>query len=324
MIVTRTPLRISLCGGGTDIPEFYEKHPGAVISFSINKYVYVSVNEKFDGKLRVSYSKTENVDNVHLLRHDLVRETLKSFKIYSGVEITSVSDIPGEGSGLGSSSAFTVGLIKAMTAEVLTPMQIAERAYYIERERCHHPVGKQDQYASAFGGLNYIVFRKDGFTDVYSIKAHRWNPTADLNSWLLLLWTGKTRNANEILANQSVRLKEDNGIARAMSDITESLLGKMTDIIDARNLGGYLHSAWHLKRRMTPEVSNEYIDSIYHAGMAAGAYGGKLCGAGGGGFMLFVAEPDDHERITRATGLRRVPFKITHQGSEIIYGGRPE
>lgn len=337
MIQTRTPLRISLCGGGTDLPEFYNKHPGAVISFSIDKYIYVSVNKKFDGKLRVSYSKTENVDSVEYLQHDLVRETLKSFKIKKGIEITSISDIPGEGSGLGSSSAFTVGLIKALTAENLTPTQLAERAYYVERKRCHHPVGKQDQYASAFGGLNYMRFfskeqTKLGDNTVYvqpfirsrwDAESMQWNLN-DLNSWLLLLWTGNTRNANDILRNQAIGLKNDNGIARTMVDLTESLFANMNNGIDARGLGDHLHSAWHLKCRMTPGVSNSRIDHIYQVGMTNGAYGGKVCGAGGGGFMLFVAEPDAHDRIARATGLQRVPFKITQQGSEVIYGGIPE
>lgn len=324
MIQTRTPLRISLCGGGTDLPEHFVWNPGAVISFAIDKYVYVSVNKKFDGKIRMSYSKTENVNTVNDLQHDLARETLKMFGIKNGIEVTSVSDIPGEGSGLGSSSAFTVGLIKALGRDI-TPYALAERAYTIEREKCRHPVGKQDQYASALGGLNYIHFSKSKVRHVnfigskWDAEENQWNLN-DLNSWILLLWTGQTRSANTILKSQASKLRNDSYNGKVMYDLTNELYVKMQNGITPKQLGSILHSAWHLKRKMADGVSDAYLDFLYQAAMTQGAYGGKICGAGGGGFMLFVADPENHDRIAKATKLPKVDFKIVHQGSEVIYG----
>lgn len=317
MIITRTPLRISLCGGGTDMPEFYKKHPGAVISFTINKYVYVSVNEKFDGNLRLSYSKTENVESSWQLKHDLARETLKAFGLRRGLEITSVSDIPGEGSGLGSSSAFTVGLINALAKDPLDKFVLAERAYRIEREKCGHPVGKQDQYASAFGGVNLISFFSDGAVSVRKAVCD----IEKLNSCMLLLWTGRTRNANEILSRQGNLLSHNQSLGVELHHIAHQIYSKIS-WIEPKDLGAYLHTAWDIKRRMANGISNEYIGNIYQIGLNNGAYGGKICGAGGGGFMLFVADPDSHDRIARATGLRRVPFKITSKGSEVVHGDK--
>src|SRR5512147_2786125 len=195
MIITRTPLRISLAGGGSDMPAFYDRECGVVVSFTINKYLYISVSDKFDGRTRVSYSRTENVDFPSALSHDLARECLEYYHM-RGLEITSVSDIPGEGSGLGSSSAFVVGLCRALSYkknEILTTSELAERAFAIERTLCGHPVGKQDHYAAAFGGLNRYNFRKDS-VNWFPLSVHAGEY---LQKNLMFFWTGVTRRANE-------------------------------------------------------------------------------------------------------------------------------
>lgn len=297
------------------MPQFYEKNVGGVVSFAIDKYVYVSVNPKFDGKIRVSYSKTENVDEVDEIQHDLVRETLREWKIQSGLEITSVADIPGNGTGLGSSSSFTVGLIHALSRGG-HPAILAERAYIIESEKCHRSVGKQDQYAAAHGGMNYMRFVKN------RVEVETLYPHKDMENDLLLLHTGISRSANEILKEQGRNFNKGDTLsvgrhlaALAYSFRGEWLEGKMT----SEKLGKYLHTGWEFKKQLS-SVSNPQIDEWYKIAMNNGAYGGKLLGAGGGGFLLFSAPYETHARITEATGLRRIDFKIETKGSEIIYG----
>lgn len=316
MIITRTPLRISLIGGGTDVPAFYRKNPpGAVVSFAINKYVYVIANKKFDSKVRVSYSQTENVDHVHELKHELVRETLKFFRIENGIEIASISDIPGNGTGLGSSSSFTVGLVKALGRNI-PPGHLAERAYMVEAEQCNHPVGKQDQYSAAHGGFNRFTFYKNS---VICVSA-TWPFPED---WNLLLWTGISRDANEILASQK-RSFENGGnteIGKQMADLANRFWYEVTDEPPHVSVvGEYLREAWKIKKFFANGISNSKIDSIYDIAILAGAIGGKLCGAGGGGFFFFIAPPETHKNIVKATGLRKIDFKIEPNGSEVIYG----
>lgn len=320
MIVTRTPLRISLIGGGSDMPSFYKKHPGMVISFAIDKYVYVSVNKKFDGKLRVSYSSTENVEDVSDLKHDLVRETLKNFKIKSGLEITSVADIPGTGTGLGSSSAFTVGLVKALGRET-DPATVAERAFYVEAESCHRPVGKQDQYASAFGGFNQILFGKNRVAVTPLLPSHAW--ISDFESHALLLWTGMTRDAGEILKAQDKAFRDGGNLeyGKRLVDLAHEFHQDLMDSATMDRLGTLLHISWITKKGLARGVSNQKIDDLYTTALSCGAHGGKLLGAGGGGFLFFLAPPERHGKIVEATGLRKVDFKIEQRGSEVIYDG---
>lgn len=318
MLTTRTPLRISLVGGGTDMPSFYKKHTGAVISFTINKYVYVSINKKFDGKLRVSYSKTENVDSVDDLQHELVRESLKLFNIKSGLEITSISDIPGSGTGLGSSSAFTVGLLKALGTTNGT-VTLAERAFTVEADKCSHPVGKQDHYSAAFGGLNYFVFGKNKVEHnpiMPSIKM-----VQELQSHSLLLWTGITRDANEILKNQNKTFLDGGNIeiGKQLSRLADDLYVEMSDGIEMERIGEYLQKAWQLKKFLAQSITNSKVDAWYEKAIWKGAYGGKLLGAGGGGFMYFLAHPKLHDSIVEETGLRKVEFKLDYEGSQVIY-----
>lgn len=320
MRITRTPLRISLVGGGTDMPAFYSKHPGAVFSFTINKYVYVSVNEKFDGTFRVMYSKTENVPSVEQIDHTLVRESLRMMNVKSGMEIASIADIPGEGTGLGSSSAFTVGLLRALTHEELEPSILAERAFTIEAEKCMNPVGKQDQYASAIGGMNFMTFGKR------SVSCRRISPPAkwmeDFYSSTLLLWTGMTRDANEILKFQRKGFQDGGNVevGKMLSRQAHEFMQEVLDGAKAKRLGEILHETWKLKKMLAPSISSSRIDEIYEKAIQAGAYGGKLLGAGGGGFLFFFAPNYLHRNIIADTGLKNIEFEVEENGSEVIYG----
>jgi len=313
MIITKTPLRISLVGGGTDMPSFYTKHTGAVVSFAIDKYVYVCVNKKFDKKIRVSYSKTENVGVVDEIEHELVRECLRFFKVHEGVEVVTISDIPGMGSGLGSSSSLTVGLINALGHGSPKSM-LAERAFTIEAEKCYHSIGKQDHYAAAWGGMNYMRFFRN------SVEVKTMFPVAEMLDHMLLLWTGISRHSEEILVEQRSRynsgetLKVGVKLAKLARDFHDEYLMGMRP----NRIGEYLHENWELKKRLS-NITNCFIDDHYETAMKNGAYGGKLLGAGQGGFLLFVAPPEKHADISVETGLRIVNFKISHTGSEVVY-----
>ncbi|RPJ28023.1 MAG: GHMP kinase [Chloroflexi bacterium] len=324
MIISKTPLRLSLFGGGTDLPEFFAQSTGAVVSFAINKYIYVSVNEKFDGRTRVSYSKTEMVDNPKDLEHDLVRETLRYFGL-RGLEITSISDIPGEGSGLGSSSAFTVSLVTALSAYMgenmdAHPSFFAEMAYEIERNLCGHPVGKQDHYAAAHGGLKYYQFNPDDTVNVEPIPL-----TDKLRTFLeqnvMLFWTGTTRSAKGILGEQALAMLETKPYDSALNLADAAILARRNlEDGDVSGLGNALDTAWYWKKKLATITTAE-IDQIYDRAKLAGAQGGKICGAGGGGFLMLIAEPKDQLAVYEAVGLRRVFFNVEERGSYVVYKG---
>lgn len=322
MIITRTPLRISLFGGGTDLYDFYRHYGGACLSFAIDKYIYVSMNDKFDGKTRISYSQTETVDDPKDLQHDLARETLNFFNL-RGVEISSIADIPGGGTGLGSSSSFTVGLLAAISASVRngTPYcrnMLAETAYTVEGNLCDHPVGKQDQYAASYGGFHYYGFLQDGTVQVQPIG---YQP--ELFKSMMLFWTGKTRNANEILTSQKSRLRSNEAAIKAGIETLE-LAEYMVDQLeryDYSDLGKMLHLAWKTKKAINPETSNRELDQLYRTAIEAGAIGGKLCGAGGGGFFLFIVPPEKQENVREKLKLRQVKFNLEPEGSKVIYYG---
>jgi len=318
MRITRTPLRISLIGGGTDMPAFYEKHAGHVFSFTINKYVYVSVNRKFDDKVRVSYSQTETVNSTDDLKHDLARESLRLYKIMNGMEISSISDIPGNGTGLGSSSAFTVGLIKAIDPDIPHGI-LAERAFTVEANECHHPVGKQDQYASALGGMNFITFGKNSVNVRPVYPSSDW--MHDFCSYSLLLYTGMTRDANEILQSQRKGFVDGGNIeiGKMLAGQAHDFMQEIADGAKIRRLGEFMDETWKLKKRLSPNITSSKLDEIYEKAKNAGAYGGKLLGAGGGGFFFFFAPNYLHKAIIEQTGLRRVDFNIEQNGSEVIY-----
>lgn len=308
------------------MPSFYKTHPGAVVSAAIDKYVYVSVSPKFDGRFRVSYSRTENVNFVSEIRHDLVRETLKRFGL-KGLEIVSISDIPGEGSGLGSSSAFTVGLIHALSAYCgirQTPKVLAESAFEIEANICGHPVGKQDHYAAAYGGFRYYGFHKD-----HSVEAFDLELTSEekqiVGSSLMLFWIGlrSQEGSTAILSDQSSSLAAGNGAETSGLAMTEMARRLRDDMCrkEFGRVGKFLHAGWTLKKKLSDKISNPWIDQLVDCALRAGAEGVKVCGAGGGGFLLVSAPTLCHKSVEVALSLRRVPFWMGVPGSSVIYSG---
>jgi D-glycero-alpha-D-manno-heptose-7-phosphate kinase len=324
MIITRTPLRISFAGGGSDLPAFYEQELGAVVSTAIDKYIYITVNPKFDHKIRASYSITEIVDTIDDLKHELIREALYLLDVKQGIEITSISDIPSQGTGLGSSSSYTVGLLNALYAHcghMAGAERLADEACHIELDRCRKPIGKQDQYIAAYGGLQYIRFNPDGsvFTDPIMCSPVT---RKRLQTRLLLLYTGLTRSADNILTEQSretrVNEAKRNSLRRMVSLADQLCEALGRDDIDA--FGEILHTGWLEKRKLATNISNSNIDDWYERARTAGAIGGKLLGAGGGGFLLLYADPAQHTDICRALPeLRPIPFHFCPQGSKVIY-----
>lgn len=324
MIITSTPLRMSFVGGGSDLPAYYEGFGGAVVSTAIDKYVFVTINRKFDDAIRISYSKTENVGTVAEIEHGLVRAALNLLHIRGGLEITTIADIPSSGTGLGSSSSFTVGLLHALHAykgEYVGAARLGEESCHIEIDICGAPIGKQDQYAAAFGGLNLIKFNRDGSVDVSPIVCAP-GTVRRLQENLLLLYTGRTRLANAILSQQSRKCAS----SAATQETMHKMVRQTVDFAEAMQrddcdaIGDILHEAWCLKRSLTPGISDAAIDAWYDAGRSAGARGGKLLGAGAGGFLLFYAPRDRHEAIMHALPeLRPVPFSFESAGSRIIF-----
>jgi D-glycero-alpha-D-manno-heptose-7-phosphate kinase len=324
MIITRTPLRISFAGGGSDLPAFYEKEQGAVVSTAISKYIYITVNPKFDHKIRASYSVTEIIDHLDELKHELIRESLRLLDIQHGIEITSISDIPSQGTGLGSSGSYTVGLLNALYAyrgHMAGAERLAREACHVEIDLCGKASGKQDQYIAAYGGLQYIRFNPDGtvFTDPIICSAVT---RQRLEAGLLLLYTGITRRNNDILANQSHQTLTDRtkqASLRRMVNLADQLCEALSRD-DVAAFGEILHTGWMEKKQLADGISNNQIDNWYQRAREAGAIGGKLLGAGGGGFLLMYASPEHHTNIYRALPeLRPVPFHFCPQGSKIIY-----
>ncbi|MFZ0608374.1 MAG: GHMP kinase [Xanthobacteraceae bacterium] len=324
MIISRTPLRVSFLGGGSDLPAFYRRDGGAVLSTAIDQSVYVTVSRKFDKAVRVSYSRTEEVAHSRDVAHPLVREALALLGVEGGIEITSIADIPAKGTGLGSSSSFTVGLLNALHAyggRHVSAEKLAAQCCEIEIERCGEPIGKQDQYAAAFGGFNFIRFHPDERVEVNKVVCAP-DVLAGLQQRLLFFYTGITRSASELLQRQSQAMAGDACKRQGMADMVRLAEAAYAELCagNAGTLGDMLHDAWQIKKRMTDGISNSLVDDAYQAARAAGATGGKLLGAGGGGFLLVYAEPERHEAIRRALGtLRETPFRFAPQGSSIIF-----
>lgn len=322
MIITRTPLRISFVGGGSDMASFYKTTPGAVISTTIDKYVYIALNKRFDGKIRLSYSETEIVEKVEDIKHLIAKETLKYFKIKDGIEIFSIGDIPAK-TGLGSSGAYTVGLINALNlykGKKMTKEQLAYFASVIEINKAKRPIGKQDQYAESYGGFNYIEFRPDESVIVKPIKL---SPIKQgrLESNLLLLYTGKTGSSSVVLSKQNKKLKEQNDKREILSQMVylTKLLKKELEKGNISAFGELLHENWLLKKKIGGGISNPQIDEWYEIALKKGAIGGKICGAGGRGFLLLYAPNENHRKICRAlSNLQKVDFAFEKKGSTII------
>ena len=324
MIISRTPLRMSFVGGGSDLPSFYRKFGGAVVSTAINKFVYITLNEKFDHRIRVSYSRTEEADTVDEVQHPLVREAMKLLNVQGGIEITSVADIPSKGSGLGSSSAFTVGLLHALHAysgRYASAEQLAREGCAIEIERCGEPIGKQDQFAAAFGGFNFIQFNQDDSVSVEPILCKR-ETLLKLQQNIVVFYTGISRSASAILKNQQEALATSEAKQKILQRMVRLAVDLKTEL-QRNNLeafGDIIHEGWELKRSIMQEISSDIIDSWYNAARQAGAAGGKLLGAGNGGFLMFYAPSEKHDAIAMALKeLRRIPMHFEPQGSRIIF-----
>lgn len=326
MIISRTPLRISFAGGGTDLPSFYrDGGGGAVIGMTIDKYVYITVNRKFDNRLRVSYSETENVAQAADLKHDRLRAILGLTRIVSGLEITSISDIPSSGTGMGSSSSYCVGALNALHAyqgRAMGAESLASEACKVEIEMCGHPIGKQDQYYAAYGGLQFFQFNSDDsvFADPIICSAET---KEKLQKHLLLMYTGITRSANDILAKQSeISYTSSAPKMNVLADMRDSAY-KMRDLLQkgaVDDFGAMLDRAWWAKKKLATGITNTCIEGWYRTAQKHGAIGGKVCGAGGGGFMLFFAPPEKHAGIIASVpGMVHTPFKMEPQGSKIIF-----
>lgn len=324
MIISRTPLRISFVGGGSDIASFYKTHIGAVVATAINKYVYIAVNNQFDGRIIINYSKTEIVRRVSDIENNLVREALKLTGVKGGIHITSIADIPSEGTGMGSSSSYAVGLLNALYAfqgKHVNAERLAREACKIEVDILRKPIGKQDQYIAAYGGFQYIKFNSNGSVSVDPIICKE-QTKRKLEDKLLLFYTGITRFADPILTEQTNNMasqKDKRAIMREMVLLAQ----KMQNALNKNNLdvfGEMLHENWILKKQMAEGVSSPQIDKWYETALKNGALGGKLLGAGGGGFLLFYAPESKHKQIIDAlSDLMYQEFSFDSQGSKIIF-----
>ena len=322
MIITQTPYRVSFAGGGTDMPAFSHEEPGAVLSVTLARHIYVTVHGRFEPNYRLAYSKTETCDRIVDIQHDLVREALMLTEQRDPLEITTIGDVPA-GTGMGSSSALTVGMLNAIYAysnRVVDRTQLAREACDIEINRLRKSIGKQDQYAAAYGGMNFIRFNPDETVDVEPVPCHADTLRA-LEDWTLLFYTEQRRDADSILRRQTEGTRDRMSVLRQMRDLTypmrEALSGERPDLLDFCRL---LHEGWELKRSLGFGISFKMVEDWYEAARGAGALGGKLLGAGGGGFLLLVAPPDRHSAIRSALDHpRELPFQIDRLGSRIVF-----
>ena len=323
MIITKTPFRVSFCGGGSDMANFYEKYGGCVLSTAINKYCYISIHPYFnENQTLLKYSENELVDSPDQIRHRIFRQVLTDMGVH-GVEISSTADIPG-GTGLGSSSTFTVGLLNTLNCykgKFVSKDKLAKLACEVEIEKLGNPIGKQDQYGAALGGLNFIKFNQDGSVSHEPIlmdgKTYK-----KLQKNLLMFYTGTTRSANTILAEQTKNITSEDkarnllkmcGLAKDMKVALENN--------DISSFGKILDEGWQLKKELASGIANPAIDEAYEIAMKNGALGGKLLGAGGGGFLLFYCEEEKQDQLKKAIGLRELDFSFERDGTSVIYIG---
>jgi D-glycero-alpha-D-manno-heptose-7-phosphate kinase len=326
MIITKTPFRVTLGGGGTDLPSFYREHGGFVLAMCIDKYVYLNVNTPIiDDRIRVSYSKTEMVDTVDEVQHTLVREALKFFRIPTGIEIVSIADIPA-GTGLGSSSCYLVGLLNALhnlAQEPIGPHQLAEEACHLELDVLNKPIGKQDQYMAAFGGLTALDIDRDGKVKVSRLSLSSETLEA-LESNLLLFYTHETRDASTILDRQDKSTKGgDIQVLQSLKQIKEIGLEIRESIVkgNLRYFGELMDLHWQSKKRLSKQISSSQIDQWYELAKQNGAIGGKISGAGGGGFLALYCEEGKAKlrEAMRRAGLRELSFRLEFEGSKVVF-----
>jgi D-glycero-alpha-D-manno-heptose-7-phosphate kinase len=335
MIITRAPFRISFVGGGTDIKEFYEKYPGRVISSTIDKYVYTAINYgHLLDELVIKYSETESVKNVQDLKHGRFREALKKLNINGiGLEIASFADLPNK-TGLGSSSSFSTSLIKALHAHLDKPIHrqvLAELACELEIDILNEPIGKQDQYAAAFGGLNVFQFNPDGTVEVDPVYID-YRVRADLEDHSFLFYTGTTRLASSVLTEQKASLADKFATYKEMSDSVPIFKDTLQDG-DFKKLADMLNTGWERKKSLAGKISNDVLDSLYSTAIDSGAWGGKVLGAGGGGCLFFIAPPDTHKNLENKlkqkstqlnlSGFKKIDFDFTQSGTDILFNSSP-
>ncbi len=321
MIIIQTPLRISLFGGGTDFPAYYLEHGGCVLNTAIDKYIFVTIKSRFDDKLRIGYSQTEMVDRVDEIQHELIREALRHTGITHGVEITTMADIPTKGSGLGSSSTVTVGALHAMYAykrELILTERLAQEACLIEREILQRPCGVQDQYIAAYGGFRFMEFTTDGQIIARPVSLSQRTMRC-LNDNLLLFFTGITRQNGAILKEQETNINKRLAVLAQMKQIVYTACHELQrENVDA--VGELLHESWQLKKQLANQISNPLIDEMYEAALKAGATGGKVSGAGGGGFLLLYVPRGRQEKVRDALkGRQELPITLGQDGSKVIF-----
>jgi len=327
MIISRTPFRISFFGGGTDFPAWYEENSGAVLSTTIDKYCYISCRKLppfFEYKHRIVYSRQEMVNEIDDIIHPAVRETFRFLDIQTGLEIHHDGDLPAR-SGLGSSSSFTVGLLQALYAlkgEMVTKKRLALESIHIEQEMIKEHVGSQDQVAAAFGGFNKITFNGNHNIDVVPITISD-KKLQNLQSHLMLFFTGFQRNASEIEEKKIKQIKKKKASLELMHNMVDEAIKILNKEGDISGFGKLLHENWKLKKTLSGDVSTDIIDDIYDTAMNNGATGGKILGAGRGGFMLFFVKPEDQDRLRISlSDLLYVPFRLDTTGSQIIFYSR--
>ena len=321
MIVTRTPYRVSLAGGGTDFPAFFRERPACIVSAALNKYFYLTLASRLDTRVRVAYSKVEEVPHAGVLEHDIVRVVLERYGLHSGVEIGMVGEVPAA-SGLGSSSAVAVGLLQAVRAQVgleSSAAQLAEEAVRVETDLLHKPIGWQDQYGAAFPGVKEIVFGPGQDVHVHPISLSADNRLA-LEANALLVFTRRTRPAESVLSGFVSRMEDNRADLETIAEIARAVRAAFhAPRIDLPLLGALLDESWKVKRTLSSAVTDPLIDEMYDAGRAAGAWGGKLLGAGGGGFLLFLIPPERHAALhSRLDDPPTLPLVLDTKGASLV------
>jgi D-glycero-alpha-D-manno-heptose-7-phosphate kinase len=328
MIISRSPVRITLGGGGTDLPSYYEKYGGALIAATIDKYTFVTAHPRFENDIRLKYADLEHVEKIDEIKHNLFREALKLTKIKPGIELTSLADLPGR-SGMGSSGSFTVSLLNVLHAykkEYVSRKQLAKEACKIEIEILNEPVGKQDQYIAAFGGITQFIFEKDGTVKINPLKL-KDEYIDELENNLMIYYTGITRFASKILKSQNEKSKKNNKkTLDALHEIKDIGLKtkKALEKGDIDKLGEYLDVHWQTKKSLSKNVSNKFIDECYNLAKKNGALGGKIMGAGGGGFYMFYHNGTNKEKAEfskemNKKGLKKMRYNFDFEGTKIIF-----
>jgi D-glycero-alpha-D-manno-heptose-7-phosphate kinase len=324
LIIVQTPLRISFFGGGTDFPSFFQEEGGCVLSSAIDKYIFVTVKERFDDKLRIGYTQTEMVDCVDEIQHELIREALRLTGIHSSIEVTTMGDIPSEGSGLGSSSTVTVGALHALytyLGEIVSAEKLAREACNIEMDILKKPIGIQDQYIAAYGNLRYFDFLPDGQVKVEKIPLDSETRRA-FNDRFLLFFTGISRRADTILVQQKANIKDRFTALREIKQMVHEAR-RVLSSADFDSFGTLLHESWKLKKSLANSITNGAIDDLYELARRSGAIGGKIAGAGGGGFLLLYVPYDRQSSVRKALcHLRELPFRLESDGTKVIFNYR--